>query len=207
MNTVTRDALYEGPRPDCGEALAGVSNKPGCERTVTRNRVAGVVAAVETTEPLGSFVEPSSVVRMYQAAFGQKPDAEGWQFWTNALLKDTGFAFTDLVQSIVVSQAFLTRFSNHTGRSEFINSLYENILGRNPDAEGQIFWNNSKYNTAELLAFFSESAEFRSITESQIANFFLDISISGRDDPTGSDQDDFQGSILTLDFDLPPILL
>ncbi len=77
---------------------------------------------------------------MYQAAFGQKPDAEGWQFWTNALLKDTGFAFTDLVQSIVVSQAFLTRFSNHTGRSEFINLLYENILGRNPDAEGQIFW-------------------------------------------------------------------
>lgn len=45
------------------------------------------------------------------------------------------------------------------------------------------------------------------MTESQISNFFLDISISGRDDPTGSDQDDFQGSILTLDFDLPPILL
>lgn len=40
-----------------------------------------------------------------------------------------------------------------------------------------------------------------------VTKFFLDISISGKDDPTGSDQDDYSGSIFSLAFDLPPILL
>lgn len=154
-----------------------------------------------------AFTEPSTIVRVYEAAFGLKPDAEGWAFWVDALSSDEGPSVWNLAQSVVASETFLTRFSNYQTRSDFIETLYEKILNRSPDDAGELFWNKSNYSDSELLYLFSESAEFEAMTKDAVTNFFLDISISGKDDPTGSDQDDYSGSIFSLDFDLPPILL
>ncbi|MHA6644805.1 DUF4214 domain-containing protein [Mesorhizobium sp. A623] len=60
-------------------------------------------------------------------------------------------------------------FAQHYGSEDslsstaFINLLYENVLGREPDADGFAYWTNKldtgQTNHGDLLAFFSDSNE------------------------------------------------
>jgi hypothetical protein len=114
----------------------------------------------------------ASLYRLYSVAFGRPSDATGMGYWISRM--DNG---TDLKQ---VSREFMVG-GDGTGQAEFVkiyganptdtdfvNQLYHNVLGRDPDAQGFDFWMSALTNVstdnkvamrAQLLINFSDSAE------------------------------------------------
>lgn len=101
--------------------------------------------------------------RVYQAAFGRDPDAEGLGFWIDNY--DEGNV--DLVQMadfFMQSPEFEQLYGNPNTLSDldFLTLLYANVLDRTPDGPGFEFWSDQQdagLNRAEMLAHFSESTE------------------------------------------------
>ena len=116
----------------------------------------------------------AQVVRLYQAALGRQPDAAGREFWTSQLME--GAPLSRLANGFLSSPEFLARFGqpDDTG---FVATAYRQALGREPDADGQAYWQSklaSGFSRADLLTGFSESPENRAITAPLVANGIWD---------------------------------
>jgi len=112
--------------------------------------------------------------RLYSAAFDRTPDAEGLGYWINML--DTGkLNLLGTANSFLQSAEFANTYGADSSNEQYITALYNNVLGRDPDAEGFAWWLNDLENTpgftrAHLLYHFSESAENKQKTADQVAN-------------------------------------
>ena len=112
--------------------------------------------------------------RLYSAAFDRTPDEEGLGYWINML--DTGkLNLLGTANSFLESAEFKNTYGSNPTNEQYITALYNNVLGRDPDAEGFAWWLNDLENTpgftkAHLLYHFSESAENKQKTADQIAN-------------------------------------
>jgi hypothetical protein len=120
--------------------------------------------------PLGSiqFIDNSleaQAGRLYQAAFGRAPDDAGLSFWAGAL--HAGTPLVDIAGGFLASTEFQARYGNPDNNG-FVNSLYQNVLGRPADAAGLAFWVGSLESGAQtrpqVLASFSESNENKANT-------------------------------------------
>lgn len=101
------------------------------------------------------------VYKLYLAAFERVPDLGGLDYWTGAL--DRGASLADLAQQFMRSGEFVARYgSNHT-HEQFVTMLYQHVLHRTPDGDGQAWWlaqlDNGTTSEAAMLAGFSTSAE------------------------------------------------
>ncbi len=72
------------------------------------------------------------VYSLYDVAFNRKPDAGGFIHWTNVLS-------TGAVTNRQVADLFFSLAPSSNGEA-LVRSLYQNALGRGPDAEGLGFW-------------------------------------------------------------------
>ncbi len=186
-------AIYQAilQRPaDPGETLAFLDG------TVTDLAVAQAIAS--SPAALGA---PAAVIRIYEAVFGRKPDAGGLDYWVDRLTSEPGFDIYKMAQFLVGSQEYKDRYGatsldDTSAKQTLIELLYKNVLGRTADAEGLKFWMNSDLTPAQLLVQFSESKEFVDRTAPAIQSFFVDIAVTGSSDPSGSDGDDYSGSII-----------
>ena len=100
-----------------------------------------------------------SAYRLYQAAFDRTPDKTGLKLWISQL--DSGTSLTDVATSFVNSNEFKAA-NPSTDSSALINSYYQHVLHRAPDAIGLEFWSNAAANgmsASEMLVSFSESQE------------------------------------------------
>jgi hypothetical protein len=103
-----------------------------------------------------------SVLRLYQATLGRDPDPIGLGFWVGAL--QTGATtLQEAARGFVGSAEFQARYGAPDSGA-FVDLLYRNVLGRDPDAEGRAYWKNlldggALTQTGAVLGF-SESAEF-----------------------------------------------
>ena len=85
-----------------------------------------------------SGAELASFVEMYIAYFNRAPDAEGLFYWGTRLSEGMGVG--EIAQSFYgqpETQALYTDPSDTTG---FVTTVYNNFLGRDPDAEGLEYW-------------------------------------------------------------------
>jgi Ca2+-binding RTX toxin-like protein len=100
-----------------------------------------------------------SAYRAYQAAFDRKPDLAGLNYWVKQM--DNGMSLKEVAKGFVNSTEFKTlNPSNDT--TAILNSYYQHVLHRAPDAVGQAYWSaamNSGTPAYEVLAAFSESTE------------------------------------------------
>ena len=100
-----------------------------------------------------------SAYRLYQAAFARTPDKTGLKFWITQL--DNGASLTQVATGFVSSNEFKAA-NPGTDSSTLINSYYQHVLHRAPDATGLEFWSNAAANgmsAPEMLVSFSESQE------------------------------------------------
>ncbi len=103
------------------------------------------------------------IVRLYTAYFKRLPDYSGLMYWLNRMYPDSG-AGLDLWKvsdSFAQSEEFINTYGplNNTA---FITRVYQNVLGRDPEAEGYAYWMgrlNSGMPRGEVMLGFSESAE------------------------------------------------
>jgi hypothetical protein len=110
----------------------------------------------------------AAIERLYQAAFGRTPDLAGYKVQIGS-----GAAATLLAQNFVASAEFQSTFvgGGTFDVTNFVTKLYNNVLGRDPDAGGlanQVTFYNSLLTggtsatqaRATLLQNFANSAEF-----------------------------------------------
>lgn len=103
--------------------------------------------------------------RLYKAAFNRDPmidDKEGLGYWISQM--DKGMDLIEVSDRFLDSEEFIGNLGDEPSNDEFIETLYINILGRAPDAEGMQWWLremelNPEKTRAKVLADFSESTE------------------------------------------------
>lgn len=117
-------------------------------------------------------LESALVARMYLAALGREADADGHKVWTNRMIK--GMQPETLAENFMDSPEFDQRYGA-TGPSEFVTLLYQNALGREPDAKGLAIWINQldsgAMTRAEVLFHFADSREFKNNTEAYALSY------------------------------------
>ena len=99
--------------------------------------------------------------RIYKAALGRAPDAQGLGDWIRSL--DAGDSLeTHVAAGFTNSAEFIQKYGAHPTDTQFITLLYQNVLGRAPDAPGLKNWQdalNSGSSREHVLVGFSESQE------------------------------------------------
>lgn len=86
---------------------------------------------------IGRYQIGGEAYRLYQAAFHRAPDLGGLGFWIKAL--DLGYTLTQVADQFVISPEFVRTYGANLSDTEFVNQVYRNVLGREPDAGGAQF--------------------------------------------------------------------
>lgn len=89
-----------------------------------------------------------NVAKLYLATFGRPLDTEGLEYWTNtgAFADGSGTSITTmagLAASFAVQDEFTTSYPSTMTTTEFVTAIYNNLLDREPDAEGLAYWVNN----------------------------------------------------------------
>ena len=111
--------------------------------------------------------------RLYQAAFARTPDIAGVAYHINDM-ESNGLSVTQIAGNFIASPEFKTQYGEHPTEDEYINLLYQNVLGRTPQEfeidyykerfeQGTTDWNTT-------LVFFAESPENINLVNPQIEN-------------------------------------
>lgn len=100
------------------------------------------------------------VYRLYLAVLGREPDAAGLTGWATSLANGTEPA--TVVTRFMASSEFQARYGTTTD-AEFVTLLYDNVLGRAPDAGGFATWTGllaSGTPRETVVLRFAQSSEF-----------------------------------------------
>lgn len=80
------------------------------------------------------------LIAMYVAYFDRAPDALGINYWASRLVD--GMTLESIAKSFFVQPETLAAYPPGMSNAEFVTKVYQNALGRVPDAEGLAYWVN-----------------------------------------------------------------
>ena len=83
----------------------------------------------------------NTIAQDYISILGRNPDAAGFGYWTTALANAGAgtAANTAIVNGFSIAPEFVAMYGGQTTAGA-VNLMYNNILGRNADANGSIYW-------------------------------------------------------------------
>ena len=119
----------------------------------------------------GAGQNAGEVFRLYEAAFHRVGDQQGMGYWINQL--DNGTSLQAVANQFLSSQEFINLYGSSTSSAQYVTALYNNVLGRAPDATGAAYWQSQLQagaSKAQILIQFAESVEGVSHTASQMAH-------------------------------------
>ncbi len=104
------------------------------------------------------------VFRLYNAAFSRLPDAAGLENWINA--NDAGgYSYQETAVAFIESQESINRYGSNQDDTDYITTVYNNVLERDPDSAGLSHYEgllgSGEMSRAEMMFAFSESPENR----------------------------------------------
>ena len=109
------------------------------------------------------------VARLYFAYFLRIPDYAGLNFWIGYYR--AGHSLDEISGFFAASPEFTSRYGS-LNNTQFVTLVYNNVLGRAPDAPGLAFWKNEldtgNRTRGQVMLGFSESAEYRQTSDSEI---------------------------------------
>ena len=121
---------------------------------VERLKFSDGILALDTSGTAGE------AYRIYKAAFDRTPDNGGLSYWIKTM--DSGTSLNDVASGFVSSAEFASVYGSNPSNRDYIDKLYENVLGRHGEDAGITYWVgqlDSGVSRASVLAGFSESAE------------------------------------------------
>ncbi len=169
---ITVDAALLGPYDTLGgfeQDLYGTL----VGRDATRTEVLQLRANLEAegfAATVAPFVDVESraadIDRLYVAYFDRMPDLDGYVYWHNQL--SNGWGLQDVSRFFAESPEYLATYGDAT-LDEFLDIIYAEVLGREPDAGGEAYWkdrleNDPTLDRANIVAFFTDSIELRGMT-------------------------------------------
>ena len=124
-----------------------------------------------TFDQVTGMDEVSGVIfRLYNAAFARLPDPDGLANWINAN-KDGGFTYMETAIQFIASQESINRYGSDLNDTDYITTVYNNVLDRDPDDAGLAHYETNLGNgdmSRETMMFaFSESPENRELFSEQ----------------------------------------
>ena len=82
-----------------------------------------------------------SIIGLYVAYYNRAPDSEGFNFWKEQARKNGNTAvLKSISKGFAKNPQFIKEYASTLSDKEFITKIYQNILNREPDAEGLDFW-------------------------------------------------------------------
>ena len=105
------------------------------------------------------------VFRLYNAAFARLPDAAGLQNWIGANSNGSR-TYLESAEEFASSKEFSIRYGSNVSDTDYVTTLYSNVLGRSPDLPGLNHYTNllsGGKSRGALLLDFSESPENRQL--------------------------------------------
>ena len=105
--------------------------------------------------------------RIYAAAYGRTPDEDGLRFWIDTMDFLDSFGpepdnFDFLAREFLTAPEYLSLYGSDPSDMEYVDAMYQNVLGRLPDQEGYDFWVGAMedgLDRADILIYFAESFE------------------------------------------------
>ena len=131
-----------------------------CQRYGIQRGYAILNAPMDQNEGVTKFV-----VRCYRLCLGREADEDGLNAWCNALLTGQNTA-KEVAHGFIFSEEYGAIDTHH---SNYLELLYELLLGRKSDPEGYRSWNSQLTNAIPHLYVFNEfadSEEFQKICDS-----------------------------------------
>ncbi len=170
LPTIDLDQL--GPWPsldallvDLFETLVG---RPPTDAEV--NQLAHAIDQRGLAAALTPFVSSDStaadVDRLYVAYFLRLPDYGGYRYWISRMADDLGLVA--MADHFAGSPEFQERYGS-LGFGEFLDQLYRDVLGREPDEAGKAYWldrladSDDTVTRGTIVAFFTDSPEMREL--------------------------------------------
>ena len=115
------------------------------------------------TVPPTSATE-AEIYRLYVAFFLRQPDSSGANYWSG--VRSSGVSLSSIAAAFAASPEFQARYGP-LGDAEFVDLVYNNVLGRPSDRNGSAYWRSflaAGESRGAMMTGFSESAEFVSLT-------------------------------------------
>ena len=110
--------------------------------------------------PSDQTLDDARQVRLYLAYFKRPPDPDGFAYWQRQL--DAGRGLINAAQKFAESSEFKRTYGT-LSNNDFIELVYQNVLGRASDPTGKAFWlkrlDNKTKNRGDVMINFSESSE------------------------------------------------
>jgi Domain of unknown function (DUF4214)/Bacterial Ig-like domain (group 3)/Domain of unknown function (DUF5122) beta-propeller/Divergent InlB B-repeat domain len=126
-----------------------------------------VIDAFLSSQEFSGFVAP--VVRLYFATFLRVPDYDGLTF-NSGLVRAGTLTVVQLADFFTQSPEFMATYGA-LNNTQFVTLLYNNVLGRAPDAGGLAGWVSllqAGYTRGQVLVGFSESAEYQAAMANEV---------------------------------------
>lgn len=120
------------------------------------------VSFLDSSPQMVAFEDAVFTARMYSAALGREPDQPGLNFWITNYNEVGRVGMSDF---FLESKEFKDNFgdADTLTDSQYLNVLYNNILGRDGDEDGVAFWlgvlAEQTATKSEVLAYFVDSEE------------------------------------------------
>ena len=109
--------------------------------------------------------------RLYQAAFAREPDIPGVKYHMNDM-EANDLSLENIANNFMASPEFSNKYGASPSDDEFINLLYQNVLGRSADFDGLAYYQNhfnaGTMSRAAALIGFAESPENITLVASKI---------------------------------------
>ena len=108
------------------------------------------------------------VARLYFASFLRVPDYPGLTFWIGYFR--AGNSLAAIANAFVASAEFTSRYGSTTN-PQFVDLVYQNVLGRAADPSGKSYWVaqlDSGTSRGTMMAGFSESSEYVAAIQTEV---------------------------------------
>jgi hypothetical protein len=142
--------------------------------------IGGFVAELRGSADNVGNVDP--VTRLYRAYFLRIPDRGGLTFWIRQR-RANGRTLNAISDSFAASSEFRTKYGSLSNR-QFVELVYENVLGRPGEASGVSFWTSRldrRVSTrGQVMTGFSESNEYKRKQVAEVDVSVLHILLLGR---------------------------
>lgn len=105
-----------------------------------------------------------TIYRLYRAYFLREPDKAGYDYWYGVYRN--GYPLDKISNDFARSAEFQSRYGS-LDNAQFLERVYQNVLGRSPDPQGYAYWTdqmNRGMLRGFVMIYFSDSEEFRSKT-------------------------------------------
>ena len=126
------------------------------------------------------------IARLYMAYFDRAPDYAGLVFWMARYR--AGMSLADVSQAFAQSPEFVQKYGQKTN-AEFVQLVYRNVLGRQPDSAGYAHWlgelDSGRRTRGGVMIGFSQSLEYMAASAPSVVVSMLYTAMLQRTPDTG----------------------